>query len=319
MKKLFLTGCFGLLLSLTACDQKDGYTTSTKSIYAHAINIITDLNDESVVVNGGYYLFSLEMSTQTGMTGTVTSPELIANNTNLAFTTELQDYLSAGYDAYFDNAQGTVTGNSTFSLNNAKLEAVYLYDATENPYNGYYYNLSDVGELTYKINGQFPWIAVAKYNIGSDYRINTFQPDSFFSGTTTTTYNYQGQQQVYETDKIMYRFIIEPNEKYTEFTATLIMYDAKFSSVAAEPTKTIVVKDLNVSFASDGIKITGENLIPEMYSKAEGFVPMERFIFNNFEFHTTDSYYIYGAMTYQVAGTYYGSFEGSYMKSYFLK
>lgn len=319
MKKFITISCFGLLISLTACDHKDGYSIETKQITAPVINIITDLDNGSVLVKEGYYGFYLEMSTLTGMTGSVTSSELVANNTILSFTTDVQEYKSSGFDAFFENAKGSVVDNSSLQLNNATFEAIYPYDVNINPYNGYYYTLEDVGDLTYRFDSQHPWEAIAKFDIGNSYKINTFQKETFFVGSTSTSYPYQGDTQYYNTDDIIYRFTLDSEKDSSDYTATLVMYNAKFSSVPAEPTKTIVVKNLDVEFGPTGIKISSKNNIPYMYSKGEGLVEIDRFIFNSIEFTTTDDFYISGAISYEVAGMYKGYFEGDYIKNFYIK
>ena len=311
------SGCMLALIALASCNN-DGYENVTRQIYAPAISIITDLDDQSVNVKEGNYFFNLEISTTTGQTGTVTSPELIANNNSLGFTTELQDYKTTNYDVYFSNAQATVSSNSSLKINNATFEAIYPFEATMNPYNGYYYNLEDVGNLTYAINYQQPWITIAKFNIGDEYRVNTFPKDSFFKGTTNTTYPFQGIAQNYNTEDITYRFILQKEENSAVYKAILIMYNAKFSAVPQEPTKTVVVRGLDVDFSATGVRISGENIIPQMYSQGEGFVDAENFKVNNLEFNTTDPYYINGNLTYTVAGIYEGNFNGSYIKDYYL-
>lgn len=319
MNKKLLFACLAFTAVLSSCDQKDGYSTTTRTIFAPALSIITDLNNETVITKYGNYQFDLEMSTITGMTGTVTSPDLISNNTSLAFTTDLQDYKSTGYDAYFENPEATVKGNSSLKLNNGVIEAVYLYEPTYNNYNGYYYTIENVGDLTFQISAQNPWITIAKYNIGNDYRVNTFQQNTFFQGTTITTYPFNGETQTYNTQDIIYRFILEANEDFTAFTANLVMYNAKFSSVPQEPTKTVVLKGLDVDITARGIKISGKNVVPYMYSEGEGLVENQRYIFNSLEFNTTDSYYINGSISYEVAGMYSARFEGSYIKNFYLK
>lgn len=318
MKKLFYCGSLVLLTALASCDQKDGYSVTTNPIYAPAISIITNLNDQSVLVSEGYYFFNLETRMEGGVvtnTGTVSAPSnLIMDNVSLEFVTKTQDYDSTGYDAFFGNAQGTTAGSVSYQLNNADFEILYRYDASYNAYNGYYYTTADVGDYTYQF-GRNPYEAIAKFYIGADYRVNTFQKETLFRGTTTTSYTFMGQAATNQTDAISYRFIINTEDN----TATAIMYDAKFSSVEQEPTKTIVVEGLDVAFTAEGVNISGQNIIPSMYIELEGFVPMNDYIFNDFYFHTTDQYYISGELDFQVGGIYNGHFEGSYIKNSFLK
>lgn len=315
MKNSVLFGGLALLLGLSACT-KDGYQEVTRTLGAPAISIITSMNDGSVYVSEGTYAFTLTI-TDSSSTGTVTSPELIANNSSLGFTTIDQSYKSTGYDAFFENVKGTA-GNTGMELTNADMLALYLYDAEQNKY-GYYYNLSDAGDYTYTINLYSPWITLAHYDIGSSYRVNTFQKNTFFRGTTTTTYPSQDGMSTFETEGITYRFILNKVENSTTYKAVLVIYDAKFSGSPAEPTKAaIIVEGLDVEFTPTGINITGENIVPDVV-EAGSTTPYPSFIFNNINFKTTNQYYTHGVLDYTVAGVFQGHFEGKYVETYYMK
>ena len=182
--------------------------------------------------------------------------------------------------------------------------------------NGYYYTEAEVGKYTYKINKQQPYITVAKYDMGGSYRVNTFQNNTFFKGKTTTTYVDQtGVTQNYTTNDIIYRFMIDDLKTGK---ASLLIYNAKFSSNEREPVKeAILAEGLDVEFQASGITITGENIIPLMLESGE-YVPVPSFTFNSIKFTTTDDFYASGNLDYQVAGIYNGHFEGSYLYSKYI-
>ena len=314
MNKKFLIGSLAVLsgLSITSCS-KDGYSEVTRTLGASAVSIITSMSDGTVTATPGTYAFYIKM-TDSQNTGSVTSPELIANNTSLSFTTDQQVYKSTGYDAFFDNATGPV-GSTGMELNNANFLALYLYDATYNKY-GYYYNDSQIGDYTFVLNPYTPYIAVAKYDIGSAFRVNTFPINSFFEGNTVTTYPQSDTP--FQTDKITYRFILNKEKDSAVFTADLIIYDAKFSGVPAEPTKeAILVPGLNVDFTPTGVKIYGENIEPKVYESGD-YTPYPAFVFNDIEFHTTNNLYTEGEINYTVAGMFKGHFSGSYLNTYYM-
>ena len=311
MKKLFLLGTVSLVMGLSAC-QKDGHHEQTRTITAPTINIISSLDegDDDVIVSNGFYTFSLVMNDETN-TGTVASSDLVANNQILTFTTNEKKYSSTGYDAFFEDVTGTV-GNTGMELNNADFLAIYLYDETYNKY-GYYYDTTNVGEYTYMVSPVAPWIPVANYNIGNSYKVRTFQKDTFFKGTTTTSYSMGGEVNNFETEGITYRFIIDTEKN----SAVFIIYNGKFSASAMEPVKTaIIVEGLKVDFSKTGITITGENLVPDIV-EANGVTPNEGFIFNSIQFRTTNDNLTKGEIDYMVAGRYSGHFTGSYMNTYF--
>lgn len=316
MKKFLTLGLAALTLGFTGCKHQDSYETYNRPITAPAFSIITSLDNQEVVVKEGAYKFDLTItySNNPSQTGIVTSPDLIADNTSLSFNTESQDYQSTGYDAYFANAQGSVAGNLSLPLKNADFLAAYLQDDNYNPY-GYYYTTDEVGEYTFNLNAlQYPWIAVAKFYLGDEYRVNTFPFDSFFKGTTTTTYPSAGTTNKYRTENITYRFMIDSKT----MTAKMIMYNAKFSSVEREPVKWILVEGLTVDFTSDGVTIKGENIVPGML-ESNGFTPNDNYIVNTLEFKTINDYYTTATLDFTVAGIYQGHFEGSYLKSLFIK
>lgn len=319
MNKHFLLGGVTIALALSAIScTKDGYSEMNITRPAAAISLITSLSDGSVVASEGNYAFNIKM-TNTETSGTISSPDLIANNTSLNFNTDSQGYKSSGYDYFFENVKGTV-GNSTMELNNANFLALYLYDMefeNENSRNkyGYFYDETKIGEYTYQVNVNYPWITVAKYNIGSSYRVNTFQKNTFFRGTTRTT--YPANPQGFVTDDIIYRFILKKAEKSDAYTADMILYNARFAQEMPVSLIAVLVEDLNVDFTPDGIKITGKDIIPKWYTNNE-YLPLERYIFRSVDFTTTDEYYASGRLIYHVGDDYEGYFEGSYLKSNFL-
>ena len=314
MKPYLFLSCLLALPMLSSCD-KDGYNEVTRTIPGPTITLITNNADGTVTVNPGSYLFNITM-TDTEATGSVTSPALIANNTSLAFTSDVQTYKSTNYDVYLENVVATA-GTTGMSLNNSQFQALYLYDKTANP-NGYYYNTAEVGEYTFVVNPYSPlYITLARYNIGSAYTVHTFPINSFFKGTTTTT--YPQSETPYQTQQIMYRVMIDRDSESGELHADMLLYDAKFSGVPAEPTKVaILVPGLDVNFEATGVTISGKNITPLVYESGE-YVPNETYIFNDITFKTTNSLYTSASIDYTVMGVFHGSFSGSYLDSYFMK
>lgn len=313
MKNLYLFGGAALLMALSACT-KDGYQEITSTAVAQAISIITSEDDGSVVVTPGNYSFNITIKNYEG-SGSVASPDLIANNTSLNFTTADQSYQSSGYDFFFQNVKATA-GSTSMEINNDKFLAVYYYDEMYNQY-GYYYDPTDIGKYTYILNNYPPYIAVAKYNIGSAFRVNTFPLNPFFRGETVTTYPMGVG--TFTNDKMVYRFIINKDKDTNEFTADLILYNARFAQEMGTTLTAILVPGLSVDFSSTGVSITGENIEPFVYGDGGQYTPYPNYVFNSFNFKTTDAYYTYAVIDYKVAGMFNGHFEGSYLNTKFLK
>ena len=312
-KNIFIGSLAAVMgLSLMSCN-KEGYNEIQRTLGGPAISIITSLSDDNVIVTPGTYAFYLKI-TDSSTSGTVASPDLIADNTSLKFTTNDQGYKSTGYDAFFENATGTV-GNTTMELNNANFLASFIYDEANNKY-GYYYDETKIGDYTFNLNPYAPYITVAKYNIGSSYRVNTFPIESFFKGTTRTT--YPANPQGFQTSDITYRFSIKKDKDSNVYTADLILYNARFAAEMPMALTAVLVEDLDVEFTSTGVRITTENKIPKWFTNGE-FLPLDRYIFKSVEFNTTNEYYTTGSLRYHVGEDYDGYFEGSYLNSNFIK
>lgn len=314
MKKFIGIAGLGLLFMATACDTKDGYSEYTSSTVAPAISIITNLNDNSVVVSEGYYVFNSTQSTQTGNTASVSSPTLISNNVSLGFNTETQDYASTGNDIFLANAKGTA-GSTGLELKNANFLATYAIGFGTNY--GYYYDTAEIGDYTYSLpfKASNRYITVASFNIGDTYKVSTFQPNTFFKGTTKTEYP-NAPEGGYINDEILYRFILNKDENQNYTTADMVLYNARFAEAMPFPLEAMVVKGLDVNFSADGVSITGDNIKPEWYTNGV-YVPMDRYIFYNLDFHTTNDANTECELTYQVGADYFGSFTGTYLNTYY--
>lgn len=321
MKKFFMFGSLAIMIGLSACST-DGYSEMTQVLGGGAITIISSENSDEVITSEGIYKYDLKI-TDKDATGSVTSPDLVAENNVLNFTTDVQAYKNSGFEIYFGNAQGKA-GN--FQLNNANfailVPCVYNeeYNQGNNKQYGYFVNESNVGKYTYKVNISTPdLITVATYNIGNSLKVNTFQKNTFFVGETQTSYTMAGETHTYSTKNITYRFMLNKEEKDTEYTADLLIYNAKFSDNEREPVKeAILAQGLNVEFGANGITISGENIIPQMLEAGE-YVPVPSFMFNSIKFKTVNSNYTKGQIEYLVAGMYQGTFTGEYASTLYLK
>ncbi|MCH5235648.1 MAG: hypothetical protein J1E16_10165 [Muribaculaceae bacterium] len=315
MKKFLLIGGAAAMLGLSACST-DGYSEINQKFPSSAISIITDETDGGVTVFPGTYVFNIT-NRDNAFSGSITSPALIANNTSLEFTSDPQSCQFNGVEFYFKDIAATA-GSTGLQLNNSQILGVTSY-VDQNGRYGFYTDSTEIGDLTFKPSNNNMMETVARYYIGSRYRVNTFPIDSFFLGETTTSYNMMGESHSFSTETITYRFIINKEKDSDVYTATMVMYNAKFSDNEREPLKVgIIAQGLDVNFSANGVTITGQDIIPDVY-EAGATTPYENFKFNNITFQTTDIYYTRGTLDFQVAGIYKGHFEGKYLNSNFLK
>lgn len=312
MKKFYLIGAGCLAVALSSC-MKDSHFESTTPYPASAISLITSLDDNEVTPIAGTYVFQITV-TNDEATAVVYSPGegFIADNTSLVFSTTPASYKTTNYDIYVSNAKGTV-GNTGMELNNANFLA--LNPKNENMEYGYYYDLSDIGDYTFRFQAT-NYITVARYNISDSFRVNTFPIASFFKGTTTTSYSFGGSEKQFVTEDITYRFNIYKEENSKDYKAYMILYNARFAEEMPMSLAAVLVEDLDIDFTPNGIVITGENIIPSWYSNNQ-YLPLERYIFKSVRFETTNQDYTQGKLTYQVGDDYLGEFTGSYAKTYY--
>lgn len=288
-----------LSLMLTACGGND--YVMTHSFTAPTVNLITSVEDGSTIMSKGYYTFNLTTSAQTG---TIGGQDILINNASMSFRTEEMAYSSPSlYEAIFKNVSTTTTGSLTYPLTNGNFLATPFY---------YFPGFFGINSPYNPSTAQgIPDIVVASYNLGDAYTVKTFQENTFYKGKTNTTYPFQGSVQNFTTEEIYYGLILNLADK----KATIIMYNAKFSGVEAEPVKAqVILKDLTIDCTGGQITVKGENIIPEI---AEGTTttPYPSYTFDNIEYKTTSNDLTQATITYKVAGIYNGSFAGAYAET----
>lgn len=295
MKKIYLLGGLALALGLSACSESK--STYTQTYGTTTLNIITDLNDGSTVASKGDYEFNLfiDMGNDTH-TGTVSTTNLILNNSSVAFTTVDQTYSTNLYDAYFTNvkAQNQNLTDATFLLTPFfYIPSMFNVDAS----------------FTTPRN-----IILAQYTINDAYRVRTFQEKTFFKGTTQTHYQMGPEPENFTTEDIYYMLTIDIEKN----TASISMFNAKFSSSEKEPLKKqIDVDGLTVEYGDGVITVKGEDIVPNLVEAGES-TPYPGFIFNNIEFKTTGEDLTGCEINFLVAGMFNGSFSGIYAETEYL-
>lgn len=297
MKKIILMSGCAILVGLTACDKND--YNYNQSYTVKSINVVTNLETGATTAADGAYFFQLYIDND-GQRGSVTTGGLMINNQNCDFITQEQQYATDLYNVYFQNVKSS----------NQQLSNSFILLTP------YYYVPTQFGLISdYQPEGE---VVIAQYTIDNKYRVSTFQPNTFYTGTTVTSYPFQGQTQTYETQDIKYLLSID----LKELTATVVMYDAKFSGVPQEPVKKrIDIPGLKVSFENGAVIAKGSNIVPLMLEGTQEngvMTPNDTYIINSIEFQTTTTYLTNCELKYTVAGIYSGDFSGSYSYDMFL-
>lgn len=293
MKKIYLLGSLTLLLGVTACNDKENYYEAT--YHVPTLNILTSTSDGVGVASECTYDYYAKTSGGKN-TGNVTAKSIQIEGSSYNLKTSDGSFVTNGFTVSFSNLAGTLSGNKTYPVSDGKFSFTN------------YINTPKL--LGLNVNVDLPeQFAICQYNIGEDYFMNTFPANAFYSGVTTTTYPGANGQESNTTKTIPYQLKLNIGDN----TATMYMYNAKFSGVAAEPPKSqINLEGLTVEYLNGVVTVKGENIVPVV---VEGTVstPYENFIFNNIEFKTTTPDMSECEINYTVAGRFTGNFQGSYL------
>ncbi|MCM1369354.1 MAG: hypothetical protein NC204_03170 [Candidatus Amulumruptor caecigallinarius] len=147
---------------------------------------------------------------------------------------------------------------------------------------------------------------VMQYNLSDMWNVRTFFPDLIFHGATTTEYGMGP----YENSGTVYRIKMNlDNPVSSHYTADLIVYNAAFEKGA--DSATVILKNLDLSFSSSGIDVSGNNVNATMQSA--GSSSSSTVMFDSFKAK------ILGDLTnvsinYRVDGRINGAFTGSCVK-----
>lgn len=303
MKKQLFFGILALSLgmSMTSCD-KDGKEEMTTQISVTAYNLFSPLSGTGTV-STAYTNYSLSlkypdntmtlwvdnMSLPDGGTGSFTlNPIEFTNESNNAGQAySIKNPAPTGTGATVTNLSATVTNKFNVPPTIENLNYPYIVPSS----------------VSYP-----PYFMVADYTLNNSTRVRTFWPDVDFKGKTTIV--TQGLSTNYENEDMSYRVVMGRDEQTNALgnTATLLIYDAKFAE--AMPSQTVIVLEgLTLTFNATGWRISGQNIVPKMYSDGN-LVDFPAFPFNSIDMSST------GNMTsvsciYTVRGTYYGTFTGS--------
>ena len=308
MKKILLVGLLPAMVSVTSCNNNDDWEESF-AFPTKTINIVTDLSSGETSASWGSYQVDLTYGPNKGK---ISSSDLVvgAGNNSLAMA-ESEFSPNVNYNlgfAYFKNTSAKVSGVSTFNVTNDVFLTTPLYWFTTDACAQYTYSPVMLNAGNGKTTVQPAMIA--KFQLGNEYLVRTYQQDTFFDGESKITYTIQGETETNITKTIGYRLHIENDLK----SAALILYNAKFSNNPNEPDgKIIIVPDLDIEYSGDGIKVTGTEVVP-LLIEAGGTTPYDRYTFNTLEFKTDKEMLTTCTIRYTLMkGAFTGSFEGGYI------
>ena len=293
MKKIYLLGSLAVLLGLSGC--KDNDYNYNYQFTVPTVNILTNVSDGTGVASKVTYDYEINDNSGT-TTGTISSSAIVLGGSSYTLKTVTAPYQYNSFTVAFKNVTGSMTGNQTIPVSNGNFTFTTVVN---NPL-----------LLGLSISTQLPQqFAICQYKIGDEYTVKTFPEIAFYTGETTTQYPGADGMQENSTKTIFYELSLN----LAENKATIYMYNAKFSGMPQEPSKSqINIEGLNVDYSNGMVTVTGENIIPVV---VEGNVstPYENYIFNNIEFKTTSDDLSECQISYTVAGRFSGTFKGSYI------
>lgn len=285
MKKIYFGSMLVMALAFTACnnDYQQNYTNTFASL-----NVITNQSDGTTVVREGSYMFDYTI-TNTSNYGSIATSDLNLGTAVYSFSTPSTVYQTNGSDAYFKNltsSNGSAT-NATFLV-----APSYVPGMSANVY-------------------PYKDALTGSYTFNENYKVVVLPRVPCYTGKTHTI--YPGNDG-FDTETIKYQVLIDVKE--TPNTASIIMYDAKFSDSEREPLKAqIIIEGLTVDY-SDGIHVYGQDIIP-LVPDGNETTPVPGFTINSIDYHTSGADMTYCTIDYMVGGIYQGSFMGRCIYSEF--
>ncbi len=155
-------------------------------------------------------------------------------------------------------------------------------------------------------------MAMMAYYTYGHYMVRTFPADAVYTGYTTATLTKEGDadNHEYTTDKPMYRVIINAST----MTASLFIYNARFSDSAAAPDLNLRIDGLKVRPTNLGYEVVGTDVVP--CTMAEG-TPYPSFTFATFRMSNLSDDLTTAKIEFSISnerlGTCAASFQGKYL------
>lgn len=273
-----------------SCKLDEGKIEQTRSSYVSQMVIPDDASQEVSVQKGCLYVLEMDLVENSMV---ISSTGIKVGESTYNFQSDPMKFTS-GYNA--GNESYVILGNPQGMLGNERVTDIkgYLTNMVPN----YYSNMQLV--MSYRIPGA---------------TVKTFSPTPVFAGITTTSYpaGPTGATQTSSTDEATYGVVFSDDMK----KATVVIYNIKFAPNMPKALEAVELKDLEVTLADGGYKVTGADIIPMVKEGNGGSTPYVNFPFASFELHTSDDLLTTAKCSYQVNAEikgrkmeFHGAFEG---------
>lgn len=283
------------LLAGTSCDNEKG-NNMEQTFGVQMLNLVTDMNvngaDGGAIAETTYRIHIDYTDTKMGVAGV----DVPVGNEKITFTVPDTRYS-------FDNFMFHTSALTAPTADGGEIKGfdVRLTQAFNTPP-----ATAPLGSPAFKTT-----MAMMAYYTYCHYMVRTFPADAVYTGYTTTTITKEGDadNHQFSTDKPMYRVIIDASK----MTASLYIYNAKFSDAAAMPELNLRIDGLKVQPTNLGYEIVGTDVIP--CTMAEG-TPYPSFTFATFRMSNVSDDLTSAKIEFSIPtmrGTYAASFQGKYL------
>lgn len=262
-----------------------GADPTTASYGTTLVNVVENTTDGSTKLSYGAYEFVYNI---TDGVVQLTASNVKCGNNQYSFKSSDMKYqevtLTNGSVTRF-SASDMPGSNSSVSATNLSAEITTLY--SYNPLQGYITNLWRHYAITYNVN---------------DYSVRTIEQDSFYSGTTNTSYVYQDQHKEFSTTDITYEIRLDVENN----SADLYIYNAKFAEEQPYAISQMKLGGLTLVAENGSYTLTGTNIIPDVY-ESNAYTPNPKYVFNTISFRFTNEALTQGTLSFTCAGAYQAS------------
>lgn len=280
MKKTILFGAIAsMAMAMTSCS--GGNEQSNFSYEADLLNLITDKQTGTSEMSQCKYAFNYD-NINTTMQMKVNA--LYVGGSTISFMSPDDVKFTENY-----YAQGSVVKFAIPSMS-ALSSALTATDLMAEISTAYNYNPA----LNMIINTWRRYII--SYTVDNHYTVQTFEPTTYWKGTTNTSYVIKGEHKEFASSEPVYVVTIDPDKK----TASLLIYNARFAE-EMKSVNAMKIEGLTVSAASGLYKVEGSNLVPQVL-EGNAWTPNTHFTFDSFTLATTATNLTTASLSFTVAG-----------------
>lgn len=307
MKKLLLLGIASMAAAgLVSCEKEsENYSSATISVKAYNLFTPVVAGKGDPFISNSVYSFVLTMPQDVV---SINAGAMAAPGGNAVTFTTSQMPIDRSYPTVdnnmretdaFNAANPSLSGADITNLKGVLTTAIYAPQSYDDP--------TFLPDYTWILPASSYCFAFMQYQYGTDWNVRTFWPDMTYRGNTVTTYPQMPEP--FNSDSIEYRVVMKTENGLLTGKADVIMYNAQFAP-QAPPLEVVLVKDLDLAFSDAGYTISGKDLIPYYLGDGGELLENKRFMFNSLE-ATVQGDLTNISISYQVAGMYNGSFNGS--------